>query len=129
MSTLFSFAGALASLISVNPLFHDLGHTAWVFCHQALDGVQLCIIPFRGAWQQDALRPAEADAILGQVAVQAAHFAQVYITTTTAMTTGAMALAGIGDVIEHRTQHAEHQHQDKQHTQYLFDDVQNQGWV
>src|SRR3990167_8454077 len=127
LSTLFSFAGALASLISVNPLFHDLGPTAWVFCHQALDGVQLCIIPFRGAWQQDALRPADADAVLGEIAAQAAHLAQLDIATTAAMTAGATALASIGDVVEHWTQHAEHQHQDKQHTQHLLDDVPEPG--
>src|SRR3546814_10340719 len=74
------FRSARLSLICVNPLFHDLGHTTRVFCHQTLDSVQLSVIAFARAWQQNALRPAEADAIIGQFAIQAAHASQLYIT-------------------------------------------------
>src|SRR5471032_3368702 len=117
LSTLVSLATAARSFICVNPLFHDLGHTARVFCHQTLDCVQLSVIAFARAWQQDALRAAEADAVVGQFAVKAAHATQLDITATEGCH---LFLAIAGDVVEHRTQHAEHQHYDEQHAQHLL---------
>src|SRR3546814_10739838 len=73
------FRSARLSLICVNPLFHDLGHTTRIFCHQTLDSVPLSVIAFTRSWQQNALRPTEADAIIGQFAIQAAHASQLYI--------------------------------------------------
>src|SRR5471032_3617808 len=120
LSTRDSLAtAARLSLICVNPLFHDLGHATRIFCHQTLDCIQLCVIAFARARQQDALRAAEADAVVGQFAVQTAHATQLDVTASQCQ----LLLAMAGDVVEHRAQHAEHQHQDEQHTQHLLDDV------
>ncbi len=59
LSTRVSFwLTAALLLIGVNPLFDDLCHTARIFGYQTLDGVQLCVITFARARQQDALRAA-----------------------------------------------------------------------
>src|SRR5689334_5938689 len=113
LSTRDSLAtAARLSLICVNPLFHDLGHATRIFCHQTLDCVQLCVIAFARARQQDAGRATEADAVVGQFAVQAAHATEFHVA---AKGRELLAFAATGDVVEHRTQHTEHQHQDEQH--------------
>src|SRR3989344_7577539 len=121
LSTLLSLAAmARLSLICVNPLFHDLGDTARAFCHQTLDCVQLRVIAFARARQQDAGRATEADTVIGQFAVQAAHAAELDVAADARQL---LAFAATGDVVEHRTQHTEHQHQNEQDAQQLLDDV------
>src|SRR5450830_87430 len=125
LSTRVSFwLTAALLLIGVNPLFDDLCHTARIFGYQTLDGVQLCVITFARARQQDALRTAQADAVVGQFAIQAAHAAEFDVAAETGQL---LALAAIGDVVEHRTQHTEYQYQDEQYAQYLLDHIPEPG--
>src|SRR3990167_2625947 len=119
LSTLLNLVAVRFSLIGVNPLFHNLGYAAWVFGDQALDGVQLCIIPLTRARQEDALRAAQTHTVLGQIATQRAHFTQLDITIAAI----ALTFATIGDVVEHRPQHTEHQYEDKQHAEHLLDHI------
>src|SRR5450830_1056656 len=100
LSTLVSLATAARSFICVNPLFHDLSHTARVFCYQTLDCIQLSVIAFARAWQQNTLRAAQADAVVGQFAVHAAHATQLDVASCKSK----LLLAVAGDVVEHRTQ-------------------------
>src|SRR6202008_4280685 len=65
-------------------------------------------------------RATEADTVVGQFAIQTAHATQLDVAADTGQL---LAFATTGDVVEHRPQHAEHQHQDEQHTQHLLDDV------
>src|SRR5690606_39199508 len=123
LSTLVSLVAVRLSLIGVDPLFDDLGYAARIFRHQTLDSAQLRIIPLTGARQQYALRPAEADAVFGQLAIQTGHLAKLHVAGFSQF----LALAAAGDVVEHRTQHTEHQHQDEQHAKHLFDDVPEPG--
>src|SRR5471032_1362490 len=95
LSTLVSLATAARSFICVNPLFHDLSHTARVFCYQTLDCVQLSVIAFARAWQEDALRAAKADTVVGQFAVQATHATQLDVTASQCQ----LLLAMAGDVV------------------------------
>src|SRR3989338_5066164 len=122
-STLLSLA-TRASFIIVDPLLHDLGHAARILGHQPFNGIQLCIIPFTGAGQQNALRSTKADPIGRQLAIQAAHLAQLDVPPARAQ---GLVPASTGDVVQHRTQHAEHQHQDEENTDYLLDHVPEPG--
>src|SRR5689334_9296850 len=84
LSTLDSLAAtARLSLICVNPLFHDLGHTTRVFGHQTLDCVQLSVITFARARQQNAGRTTKADTVVGQFAIQTAHATQLDVAADT----------------------------------------------
>src|SRR5471032_954145 len=96
LSTRESLAtAARLSLICVNPLFHDLGHTTRVFGHQTLDCVQLSVITLARARQQNALRATEAHAVVGQFAIQAAHATQLDVATGQ----GQLFFAVTGDVV------------------------------
>src|SRR3990167_5694533 len=119
LSTLLNLVAVRLSLIGVNPLFHNLGYAARVFGDQALDGVQLCIIPLTRAWQEDALRTAQAHTVLSQITTQCAHFTQLNI----AITAVTLAFAAIGDVIEDRAQHTKYQDENKQHAEDLLDHI------
>src|SRR5690606_28855970 len=123
LSTLLSLVAIRASLIGVDPLFDDLGHSTRVLGYQILDGIQLRVVSLGRARQHDALRPTQTDPVIGQPAL----FVQVAQLVVTADRLQLLALAGIGQVVEYRTQHAKHQHQDEQHAEHLLDDVPEPG--
>src|SRR3990167_952414 len=112
-STLLNLVAVRLSFIGVDPLFHHLGDATRIFRHQALDCIELRIIPLARTRQEDALRAAEADPISRQFTGQTAHLTQLDIAMATA-SRQPPAFTATGDVVQHGAQHAEHQHQNEQ---------------
>src|SRR5690606_40407263 len=92
-----------------------------VLGYQFLDGIQLRVISLGRARQHDALRPTQTDPVIGQRAL----FVQVAQLVVTADRLQLLALAGIGQVVEYRTQHAKHQHQDEQRSEEHTSELQS----